>query len=169
MATRYGLDSRDIESRRGRDFLCPPDRPRYTPKLLYSGHHVFPGGRRKQPECGVDHPLFSRAELWMGLSNISRYLVRLHRHHDLSAIRSCDLLLFMVSGPYSFLIVKLFDFFWKMWVIYYFKNKKTHAIWLSGRQNRLTGVVGVNIALLLELLIVYFWRNLEYSFKEKHL
>jgi len=44
IATGYGLDSRGIESRWGRDFLHLPDWPWGPPSLLYNGYRVFPGG-----------------------------------------------------------------------------------------------------------------------------
>ena len=45
IATRYGLDGQEIESRWRRDFSCRPDRPQGPPNLLYSGCQVFPGGK----------------------------------------------------------------------------------------------------------------------------
>jgi len=81
----------------------------------------------------------------MGLSNISHYPVRLHRyvkdrplahtprqvyitsHHDLSAIRPCGLLLFMLSGQVVFsLIANLFYLFGKcvLFIILKIKRQK---------------------------------------------
>jgi len=53
IATRYGLDSPGIESRRGRYFRTCPDRLWGPPSLLYSGNRAFP--RVKRPGRYVDH------------------------------------------------------------------------------------------------------------------
>jgi hypothetical protein len=44
IATGYGLDGPEIESRRGRDF---PHLSRQPPNLLYNGYRVFPGGKER--------------------------------------------------------------------------------------------------------------------------
>ena len=46
IATGYGLDVPEIESRRGGGFFrtCP-DRPWGQPSLLYNGYRVFPGDK----------------------------------------------------------------------------------------------------------------------------
>jgi hypothetical protein len=56
IATRYGLDGPEIESRWGASiFRTSPDRPWGPPSLLYKGYRVsFPGIKR--PGRGVDHP-----------------------------------------------------------------------------------------------------------------
>ena len=47
MATRYGLDGPEIESRWGwgEIFRTHPDRPLGPPSLLYYGYWVFPGSK----------------------------------------------------------------------------------------------------------------------------
>ena len=45
IATSYGLDSPDIESRFGEIFRTRPDRPWGLPSLLYNGYRVIPGGK----------------------------------------------------------------------------------------------------------------------------
>jgi hypothetical protein len=45
IVTRYELDGPRIESRWGRGFPHPPDRPWGLPSLLYNGYRVFPGGK----------------------------------------------------------------------------------------------------------------------------
>ena len=45
IATRYGLDGPEIESRWGRDFPHPSRPALGSPSLLYNGYRVFPGGK----------------------------------------------------------------------------------------------------------------------------
>jgi hypothetical protein len=45
IATAYGLDGPEIESRWGEIFRTCPDRPWGPPSLLYNGYRVFPGGK----------------------------------------------------------------------------------------------------------------------------
>jgi len=45
IATRYWLDGPGIESHWGEIFRTRPDRPGYSPSLLYNGYIVFPGGK----------------------------------------------------------------------------------------------------------------------------
>ena len=45
IATVYGLDGPEIESRWGEIFRTRPDRPCGPPSLLYKGYRVFPGGK----------------------------------------------------------------------------------------------------------------------------
>jgi hypothetical protein len=62
IVTRYGLDGPRIESRWGRDFSQPSNRPWGPPSLLYNGYRVyFPGIKR--PGRGVDHPPSSSARV----------------------------------------------------------------------------------------------------------
>jgi len=55
IVTRYRLDGRGIESRWGRDFSHPLDRPWGPPSLLYNGYLVYLPGI-KRPGNGVDPP-----------------------------------------------------------------------------------------------------------------
>jgi hypothetical protein len=48
IATDYGLDGPEIESRWGQDFSTRPDRPWGPPSQLYNGYRVFPGGRKRE-------------------------------------------------------------------------------------------------------------------------
>jgi hypothetical protein len=62
IATRYGLDGPQIESRWGRNFPTRPDRPWGPTSLIYVGYRVsFPGIKR--PGRGVDHPFPSSADV----------------------------------------------------------------------------------------------------------
>jgi hypothetical protein len=62
IATGYGLDTLEIESRWGRDF-SRMSRPAWgPPSLLYKGYRVFPGGV-KRLERVVDHPPPPSAEV----------------------------------------------------------------------------------------------------------
>ena len=45
IATRYGLDGPEIESRWRRDFPTCPDLPWGAPSLLCNAYLVFPGGK----------------------------------------------------------------------------------------------------------------------------
>ena len=45
IATAYGLDGPEIESRCGEIFRTCPDRPWGPPSLMYNGYRVFPGGK----------------------------------------------------------------------------------------------------------------------------
>jgi len=45
IATAYGLDGPEIESRWGEIFRNSPDRPWGPPSLLYNGYRIFPGGK----------------------------------------------------------------------------------------------------------------------------
>ena len=45
IATGYGLDGPEMESRWGEIFRTCPDRPWGPPSLLYNGYRVFPGGK----------------------------------------------------------------------------------------------------------------------------
>ena len=49
IATGYGLDGPEIESRWGGGEIFPtcPDRPWGPPSLLYNGYWVFPGGKER--------------------------------------------------------------------------------------------------------------------------
>ena len=59
IATDYGLDGPEIESRRGVIFRRP-DWPWGPPSLLYNGYGVFPGGKAR-PGRAADHSLPSSA------------------------------------------------------------------------------------------------------------
>ena len=68
IANRYGLKVRGLNACRGEIFATRPDRPWGPPSLLYNGYRVsFPGVKR--PECGVDRPPPSSAEVkeWVEL------------------------------------------------------------------------------------------------------
>ena len=54
IATGYGLDGPEIESRWGRDFPHPSRRPCGPPWLPYNRYRVVPGVQR--PERDADHP-----------------------------------------------------------------------------------------------------------------
>ena len=45
IATRYGLDGPEIESRWGEIFRTRSDRPWALPSRLYNGYRVFQGGK----------------------------------------------------------------------------------------------------------------------------
>ena len=61
IATGYGLDGSEIESRWGGEiFRTCPDRPWGPPSLLYNGYRVFPGGK-EQPGRDTDPSLPSSA------------------------------------------------------------------------------------------------------------
>jgi len=45
IVTRYGLDSKRIETRRGQEFPHQSRRPWGSPTLPYDGYRVFPGGK----------------------------------------------------------------------------------------------------------------------------
>ena len=45
VATRYGLDSPEIESQWGEIFRSHPQRPWGPPCLLYKGRRIIPGGK----------------------------------------------------------------------------------------------------------------------------
>jgi hypothetical protein len=45
IATRYGLDGKGIENRRGQEFPHQSRRPWRSPSLPYDGYRVFPGGK----------------------------------------------------------------------------------------------------------------------------
>jgi hypothetical protein len=62
IATDYGLDGPEIESRWGARFSARPDRPRGRPRLLYNGYRVFPGGKVR-PGRSADHSPSSSAEV----------------------------------------------------------------------------------------------------------
>ena len=47
IATGYGLDGPGTESRWSEIFRTAPDRPWGPPSLLYNGHRVFPGGKKR--------------------------------------------------------------------------------------------------------------------------
>ena len=69
IATVYGLDGPEIESRWGRDFL-DPSRPAWGPtQLLYNGHRVFPGGKAagswRWPPTPSSAEVKERAELYL--------------------------------------------------------------------------------------------------------
>jgi hypothetical protein len=56
IATRYGLDGPEIESRWGEIFHSRPDRPWGSPSLLHNGYRVsFPGVKR--PGRGASYPI----------------------------------------------------------------------------------------------------------------
>jgi len=56
IATGYGLDGQEIESRWGLDFThLSPERPWGPPSLLYNGYRVFPGGKER-PGRDADPP-----------------------------------------------------------------------------------------------------------------
>ena len=55
IASRYGLGDPGIESRFGRDFPDPSDRPWGPPSLLYNRYWIFSPGV-KRPGRDVDHP-----------------------------------------------------------------------------------------------------------------
>ena len=62
VATRYGLEVPEIESRWGRDFRNPPRPvPGAHPAFYTMRTGYFPGV--KQPGRGVDHPPLSNAEV----------------------------------------------------------------------------------------------------------
>ena len=60
-ATSYVLDGPGIESWWDEIFRTRPGRPWGPPSLLYNGYRAIPG--LKRPECGVDHPPASSAEV----------------------------------------------------------------------------------------------------------
>jgi hypothetical protein len=62
IATGYGLDGPEIESRWRRDFPHLPNRPWGQPSLLYNGYRIFPGGR-KRPGRDADPSALSSAEV----------------------------------------------------------------------------------------------------------
>jgi hypothetical protein len=62
IATGYGLDGPEIESRWGRDFLHLSRPALGPPSLLYNGYRVFPGGR-KRPRRDADPSPPSSAEV----------------------------------------------------------------------------------------------------------
>ena len=47
IATGYGLDGPEVESRWSRIFHTCPDRPWGPPSLLYNGYRVFLGGKER--------------------------------------------------------------------------------------------------------------------------
>jgi hypothetical protein len=57
IATRYGLEGPEIESRWGEIFRTYPDLLRGPPSLLYSGYRVFPGGKCGRGVMLTTHPL----------------------------------------------------------------------------------------------------------------
>jgi hypothetical protein len=71
IATGYGLDGPEIESRWGRDFPHCPDRPWGPPSLLYNGYQVFPGGR-KRPGRDAD-PLCLLVPRYKNRGDLYRY------------------------------------------------------------------------------------------------
>ena len=62
IATRYGLDSPEIEPRWGEIFRMRPDRPWGAPSLLYNGYRVSFSGV-KRPDHSVNHPPPSSSEV----------------------------------------------------------------------------------------------------------
>jgi hypothetical protein len=62
IATGYGLDGPGSNLGGGEIFHTCPDRPWGPPSLLYSGHRVFPGGR-KRPGRDADPSPPSSAEV----------------------------------------------------------------------------------------------------------
>jgi len=62
IATDYGLDSPQIESRWGARFSVRPDRTWGPPSLLYNGYRVFPEGKVR-PGRAADHSPPSSAEV----------------------------------------------------------------------------------------------------------
>jgi len=62
IATDYGLDGLEIESRWGARFSARPDRPCGPPSLLYIGYRVFPGAKVR-PGRAADHSPPSSAEV----------------------------------------------------------------------------------------------------------
>jgi hypothetical protein len=64
IATDYGLDGPDIESRWGEIFRYP-DWPWGPPSLLYNGYRVFPGGKVRLGRA-VDHSSPSNAAVKKG-------------------------------------------------------------------------------------------------------
>jgi hypothetical protein len=70
IATSCGLDGPGIESRWGEIFRTCPDRPWGPPSLLYNGHWVFPGGRKRPGRDADPSPLLvprskHRVELYL--------------------------------------------------------------------------------------------------------
>jgi len=57
IATRYGLEGPEIESRWIEIFRTYPDRLRGPPSLLYNGYRVFPGGKGGRGVMLTTHPL----------------------------------------------------------------------------------------------------------------
>jgi len=58
IATRYGLDGPEIESRCRRDFRTCPDRSWSPPSLLYNGYLVFPGDEERPGRDAAPSPPF---------------------------------------------------------------------------------------------------------------
>jgi len=56
IATRYGLGSLGIESRRGEIFHFRPDRPWVLPSLVLHGYRFFPGGKEGRGVTLNSHP-----------------------------------------------------------------------------------------------------------------
>jgi hypothetical protein len=59
IATAYGLDGPEIESRWGEIFRTCPNRPWGPPSLLYNEYRVFPGGRKRPGRDADPSPPFS--------------------------------------------------------------------------------------------------------------
>jgi hypothetical protein len=57
IATRYGLEGTEIESRWGEISFTYPDRLRGQPSLLYNGYRVFPGDKGGRCLMLTTHPL----------------------------------------------------------------------------------------------------------------
>jgi hypothetical protein len=62
IATDFGLDGPEIESRWGEIFHACPDRSWGPLSILYNGYRVFPGGKVR-PGRGVEHSPPSSAEV----------------------------------------------------------------------------------------------------------
>jgi hypothetical protein len=60
IATCYGLEGPEIESRWGEIFRTYPDRLRDPPSLLYNGYRVFPGGKGGRGVMLTTYPLQCR-------------------------------------------------------------------------------------------------------------
>jgi hypothetical protein len=70
IATGYGLDGPEIESRYGEIFRTCPDRSWGPLSPLYSGYRVFPEGRKRPGRDADPHPLLeprskNRVELYL--------------------------------------------------------------------------------------------------------
>ena len=60
IATDYGLDGPEIESRWG-EIFSRPDRPWGPPSLLYKGYRIFPGGKVRPGRATGHSPASSAA------------------------------------------------------------------------------------------------------------
>jgi len=66
VTTRYRVDSQGIKFQWGQDFLHPSSQALDPPNLLFSGYQVSFLGVM-WPECGIDYPPSSGAEVVEGV------------------------------------------------------------------------------------------------------